>query len=910
MVQASTNPEKSSENTLKIIPAPVIAFTAGSLLFALLRMINKFLLIDGGSILNGDNFDQYTAFISSFLRVLKGEQSFWYSFSLYAGSPSVLTYVYYALSPFNLLYLLPGLSLITITHLIAVLKTGLAAAAFAYYSEKTLGQKKLSAVFFSLCYAFCSWAVIMSVNCMWADSLYTLPLIIVFISKQLRKPSIKDYLCLTLCYAYLFITNFYTGYIIGFFTAFYFVCMTVCTEKETAADLRTHIVNAIKKIGIYVSSAALAAALCAALLLPAAYFLFSHLKGVSESFTGLSASLPEVFSALFACSGTGLYSATPYIYCGLPVLLLAPFYFFMKEISFSRKVATSLMLIFYFCGTLFLPLYAFLHAFDNPNHYSFRFSPCIVFILVSIAERVWQYRTEIASKTLWIFAAVLCAAYAFLVVFSSITGNTSVSDTWLILNAFFIFIWVALIAALRTGKGTKFIPYAAFVLLAAELLISSSVSLRSIAGSSPADGRRVSAEDLILWYQSEKKASETIKDADNGFYRVRVNNEKCFNGASFFGLNTLTSFASYEDLAQRTAFADLGIGNAYHMIYDITGTSLTDMLFSVKYTIDIPEDRAGTSAVIKQNQMVLPIAYTVSSDIASYTATNDPFENMNHLTKCMTGMDVNIFETVSGNDMAVDSFNTYVYNLGDMIAYDIMTDKVSKGWVTYAIPKNETRRAYVYFRPMNGTYFNSLSPYITSPYPTGLDCSLTVANGAVYEVNMNKESAEFNSDEPGFNADDYVYLILYINTDGYTSYSVNDILFSYYDENAVNEIYDYLNEGSMEVTSFEDDHIEGTVTATEERPVLFTSIPYDKGWTAYVDGTPSKIYVTTDDAFCALALAPGEHSIVFDYTAPFSFAGSMISAVAVIILAAIFLKRNPSVKKSSEENSDKTGDKA
>ncbi|MCR5011421.1 MAG: YfhO family protein [Lachnospiraceae bacterium] len=909
MVSTSTNLEKSGEKTLHNIPAPVIAFIAGSLLFALLLVINRFLLIDGGSILNGDNFDQYMAFISSFLRVLKGEQSFWYSFSLYAGSPSVLTYVYYALSPFNLLYLLPGLSLITITHLIAVLKTGLAAAAFAYYSEKTLGQKKLSAVFFSLCYAFCSWAVIMSVNCMWADSLYTLPLIIVFISKQLRKPSIKDYLCLTLCYAYLFITNFYTGYIIGFFTAFYFVCMTVCTEKEIATDLRTHIVNAIKKIGIYVSSAALAAALCAALLLPAAYFLFSHLKGASESFTGLSASLPDVFSALFACSGTGLYSATPYIYCGLPVLLLAPFYFFMKEISFSRKVATSLMLIFYFCATLFLPLYAFLHAFDNPNYYPFRFSPCMVFILVSIAERVWQHRTEIASKTLWIFATALCTAYAFLVVFSSITGNTSISDTWLILNAVFLFTWVALIVALSTGKGTKYIPYAAFFLLTAELLISSSVSLHSVAGSSSADGRRISSEDFSHWYHSEKNAAETIKSADNGFYRVRVNNEKCFNGASLFGLNTLTSFASYEDLAQRTAFADLGFGNAYHMIYDITGTSLTDMLFSVKYTIDIPSDQTDTSAIIKQNQMVLPIAYTVSSDIASYIATNDPFENMNNLTRCMTGKDINIFETVSGNDMAVDSFNTYVYNLGDMIAFDIMTDKVSKGYVTYAIPKDETKKAYVYFQPMNGTYFNSLSPYITASYPTGLNCSLTMANGALYEVNKNKESAGLDSENTSFNADDYVYLILYINTDGYTSYSVNDILFSYYDEAAVNEVYTYLNEGSMNLTSFDDDHIEGTVTATEERPVLFTSIPYDKGWSAYVDGVPTKIYVTTDDAFCALALAPGEHSIAFDYTAPYSFAGSVISTLAVIILAVIFLKRNTSVKKHNKENANEIGEK-
>lgn len=893
------------------IPTPLAAFILAGVLFTILLVVNGFLF--PGSITNGDNLDQYLAFIMSFTRVLKGEQSFWYSFSLYAGSPSALTYVYYALSPFNLLYLLPVFSLITITHIISVLKTGLAAAAFAWYSEKTLGQKRVSAIFFSLCYAFCSWAVIMSINCMWADSLYILPLLIVFISRTIKKADTKSYLCLTLCYAFLFITNFYMGYIIGIFTAIYYVCASVCGELDDKDDSRTLILNVMRKIGIFASSVILAAALCAAFLLPAGYFLFTHLKGATEGFAGLSASLPDVFSALFACSGTGIYSQTPYLYCGLPVLLLCPFYFLSKKISFSRKFCAALILLFYLCASLFLPLYEFLHAYDNPNYYPFRFSPCVVFMLITLAEKAWAYRADIEKKKLWIASAVFCAVYAFLVLFNSVTGITSVSDTYLILNAVFLFVWAFFIIRLSedeamsaTGKKPfkKYLFAISFILLAAELIISSSISLRSVAGSSPEDSRRMDRAGFNLWYNSEKEAVNTIKAADKDFYRIRVNNEKCFNGASLFDINTLTSFASYEELAQRNAFANLGIGNAYHMLYDVSGTALTDMLFSVKYTIDIPAGLTESNTAINENPMVLPIAYTVSSDIASYQATDDPFVNMNNLVHCMTGRDITVYETVSDNGMVADAFNTDVYDLGDMIAYDITTDIANRGWVTYAVPKNENKKTYVYFKPINGTYFNSLSPYIVRPYPVGMDCSLTMATGAVYEVNRSSESAELNNAGAGFNPDDYTYQVLYINTGGYSSYSVSDVVFSYCDENALNEVYETLKEGAMTVTSFTDDHIEGVVTATEEKPVLFTSIPYDKGWTAYVDGMPSKIYVTTDDAFCALALAPGEHTIVFDYTAPYAFAGSVFSAIAVIILAIIYLKGKGSKNKPTAENNN------
>ncbi|MBR4543357.1 MAG: YfhO family protein [Lachnospiraceae bacterium] len=915
MTDIKKNPAKDKKQ-ISFTPfiSPLISFFFGSILFAVLLSINGFLFPGGGSMCNGDNFDQYIAFIESFMRVLKGEQDFWYSFSLYAGAGSVLTYTYYTLSPLNLLYLVPFISIITATHVIAAIKTGLAAAAFSFYSEHTLKTKRLSSVFFSLCYAFCSWAVVMSMNCMWADSLYVLPILIALISDFITLSTKKRFLSLTICYAYLFITNFYMGYIIGIFSALAFIAITICAEEWSSGSsaIKGHITSILKKTVLFISAVLLAAALCAALLVPTAYFLINHLKGYSDSFITLSASIPDIFSSLYACGAQGLYSSTPYIYCGLPVLLLVPFYFFTDRVSFMNKVCTAGLLVFYFCGTIIMPLYQALHAFDNPNHYSFRFSPCIVFILVSMAARVWAENVIIKNKTLWILIASLVAVYSFLVIFNDITGIAPVSDTYLVINAIFMFLWGIIYTqsrkssanSLKANRYAKVLPFAAMAILALELLISGSVSFRSFAGKSADNGPRTDSDTFDFWYGEESAAVKDLHVRDNGFYRIRVDGEKCFNGASLFGTNTLTSFASFEEAAQRNVFASLGIGNSYHMLFDISGTSPVDMLFSVKYDIDIPDSPENGHASINENKRALPIAYTVSSDLAYYRSGTNPFDNTNNLLSCMTGQDISVYEQIPANTIKTESFNTHVYELGNDTAFDMMTDSVNLGWVTYDIPVSGNKTAYAFFTPLNGTYFNSPAPYIVRNSNVGFNCDLTIAAGAIYEAVADSLSAESND------PNDYSHLTLYINTSGYRSYAVGDISFAYYDDSALTDAYNILAPGGMQVTSYTDTRIEGTVDVTEDKPLLFTSIPYDKGWSAYVDGSPSKIYVTLDDTFCTLALAPGKHNVVFIYTPPYAFAGSVISSIAIIVFLAIFISSGVTKKATADPNKADSKDSA
>ena len=100
----------------KLFPLYSAVFTA--VIFLIILALNNICGYGNNTILSGDLFSQYSAFIQSFINTLKGNGSFYYSFSVFLGNPVTASYAYYCLSPFNLLYLLPVISVSAMTLII------------------------------------------------------------------------------------------------------------------------------------------------------------------------------------------------------------------------------------------------------------------------------------------------------------------------------------------------------------------------------------------------------------------------------------------------------------------------------------------------------------------------------------------------------------------------------------------------------------------------------------------------------------------------------------------------------------------------------------------------------------------------------------------------------------------------
>lgn len=89
--------------------------------------------------------------------------------------------------------------------------------------------------------------------------------------------------------------------------------------------------------------------------------------------------------------------------------------------------------------------------------------------------------------------------------------------------------------------------------------------------------------------------------------------------------------------------------------------------------------------------------------------------------------------------------------------------------------------------------------------------------------------------------------------------------------------------------------IQGTIT-NKEAGYFVTSIPYDKGFSVYVDGKETK-YTKVNKAFLGFKMSEGEHDIKIIYHAPGGFAGKCATGLGVIMMLIIMKKRKRGIKK-------------
>ena len=894
-------------NTRKNIPAAFPAFLSASVIFFILLSITGFITPNGGSIYAGATFNQYIPFIRSFTEVLKGHQSFWYSFSLYAGSGTALNYLYFCMSPFNLLYLIPGFSMLSIMYFIIILKAGLAAASYAFFSEKILRQTKPVSLFFSLCWAVSSWSVSLCFNSMWADALYIIPVlagvIILFVQNRSseEKSPLKGriyFLILSLLTAALMITGFTIGYTVLIFSFLFCALLLFIYAPQGVKNLRYYLTGIL----IYTSAMILGLCLGAALLLPAFLFYFDHAAGTLSFSAGLTATLPDILSALFLGTSEGSSNSLPYLYCSLPVLMIIPFIFTSEDISKRRKISAGIMIIFSLCAMLADPLYILFHIFDTPQSYLYRFVPSVIFMLLLISETSLAAFLNSSSKKKTLYTLILIAAYAFLVLFQKVTGIGKTSDTGLLINSAFLAAWLILFTKCNKthSKNTSVIS---IILLCAELTVNGYLGLTAFAGNNSEGPSRISWNDFSKWVYSEEKISEALHSGDPSLYRIRINGEQNFNSASFTGLNSLTSYGAFDDFKTRGTLASLGIATDNRRIYDISGLPVTDMLFGVKYVFRIKDNGEPAAA---NNQYALPFAFMSDPSIAAYCPGKDPFETEENLIAALTGTEYNIYDDVPADKIKTYSFDEEIFDLNPMIAYRHLSSIIFNPFVCYYTDNDaDASDTYAWFATQNICY-GSPSPSLTVT-SEGIDVPLTVETGAPFRGITELPADEI---EPGVDQNKFISWTLNFKDDGYLDYALNEIRFAKLNRSELDRAYSALSAYEMNITEFTDDRIVGTVTATLDHPVLFTTIPYDKGWQAYVDGYPRKIIVTTGGTFCALALSEGTHDIIFEYEAPGKLAGLTITSVAVLIWLLLFLTRSEKKKTSStvEDNKEENNE--
>lgn len=107
---------------------------------------------------------------------------------------------------------------------------------------------------------------------------------------------------------------------------------------------------------------------------------------------------------------------------------------------------------------------------------------------------------------------------------------------------------------------------------------------------------------------------------------------------------------------------------------------------------------------------------------------------------------------------------------------------------------------------------------------------------------------------------------------------------------------------ALQLDSWSQNHFKGSIKVSKPK-ALFLSIPYEKNWTAKIDGKEVPIY-RANAGFMAIPLAAGEHSVELRFSPPYFTTSWIISLIGFILFGGLIWwtsrKKNPTAKE--EEN--------
>ena len=790
-------------------------------------------------ILYGDLYHQYCPFISNLWEKLReGNVSAW-SWTAGGGSDYLALFIYYMASPLNLpALLLPHAWLreaLTLGLLIKIGCAGLFTGIYLCYEHKECTFKECSPALpvFSSLYALCAFTIGYYFNIIWFDSFALLPLVMTGLAALINEGKYKLYV---ISLALAVITNYYMGFFICVFVAITFFGQCI-VQKLSAKDF-------LRKLITLAAFSALAIGITAAFLLPA-WSALKNIYSASHSFParpGLYHSPFDVLGNFIAFTPPTTLEGLPNLYCGMISVLLAGVFLSSHKVPTREKAVFAGTALFLLISCNFNMLDFIMNGFRYGSSYPGRFSFLLSFLLVVFAYRGFLLAQESGKRGM---VALGISALPFLL--SAVIGSQE--KNFIIASAVLCAIYLVIFCFMniKTGKVRQFLQWTFLIVIVAELSASAYIGINPT---------MTSPRDNYPDYATEIQELLSLRQTPaNDFSRTEINGLRSYNDPTLYNYNGIAFFSSIANSAVFNFIAKLGLpGFAGGNRFFYTETSpLANAFLSIRYVLNIhsnPTDsvvyweiagKVGDSLLL-ENKRYLPLGFMVDKKLTDYKPQDNPFASQNKFFNCAAGLSGDLFtitDLTSGPPDSKDGEDRNMWN------YQMPAD----GMVYFycEIFDNGMEQANIY---LNGVPFYNTILFRDNPYVLSLG---RFSQGDVFSFSLLSK---------------YPYLCV-----GY----LNSELFE--------QGYNFWASQPLNLTTFTNTKVCGTVTALNDG-LLYTSIPADKNWSAYVDGKKSKI-VLIDKAMSAVRLKKGFHEIEFKYYNKSFLIGIIISMVSLIVFVAL-----------------------
>lgn len=874
------------------------------------------------SMLYSDQYHQYYPFFLAFRNALRSGDSLLYTWSVGMGMDYLGLISYYLASPLNLLSVLVPDSL-TLAYFSALMpiKLGLAGLFFAIFLKKIFGKNDFSIAVFGSFYALCAWALGYQWNIMWLDTFALLPLVALGTVSLLRD---RKFLLYTITLFLSIFSNYYIGFFTCIFVLLLFICYEICRWQGFKRFFGDLIFIALFSI--------LAIAMTAILELPALAALQTTQSSVNKfpqgfrlniastnDWIGLLDAMRQVAGNMNGGLAPTFKEGLPNLYCGVFTNILAFLFITCRRVKLRDKLCSVALLVFFNVSFIIRQLDYIWHGFHFTNMIPYRFSFLYSFVMLYMAYRAWLMRRSfrlwqiLIALVLSITLLLFCAQFPGFI--DLVSGNTVLAPWDTSVNIMSNLETVGRNCAFVVFTGALLILYAIFLIYGfcwkkhpgrstkrQRMGYLRRMRLRRQLGSSLIMGAMVLELVMTLVcfgvafpgtnvanYPKGKEDTKNVltymqvREAGKPFYRVETTQSQTLNDGALNGYNGISTFTSSANVKVTYFMQALGYAakNTYNRYCFEESSPVANLFLNLKYMLersDKVEDNAyfrdlyqSGNVHLLENTAYLPLGFLANNQLVNldFNAQNGKFQFQNELLKTAAGINEDVWHPVDTNNLNItgsgatinsqysSGYCTYTTQASDKgtVSYSFTSD--SDGFMCVALEQSKRNDFSLW---LNGEYLYSDSYSL----PQMVSVS-DVHAGDVVEVKLTCKAGE--------NGNILVSAAI-----------LDDAVFR--------KCHSILNTSTLELTKFSNTKIDGTIHC-DRSGVLYTSIPQDGNWTAFVDGEQASL-VLIGDAMCGLLLDEGEHTVSFRYENKAFSLGWKISLIALILfIAAYFVFYQP-----------------
>ena len=658
---------------------------------------------------------------------------------------------------------------------------------------------------------------------------------------------------LLLGYSYIFITQFYMGYVIGIFSLAYFVLLCCIEHRERLMGIRSIIVKCLR----YLMTLLLSVGISAFVWLPALKFFVNNRIIVPEQLVERRISIMEFCTRLLWGQNWNENGTLPNVYCGIAVILMIVLFFVFRQIDAKYKIVYGILLLFTIISCFVNALYLMWHGFDNPDGCPYRFSFLISFLLCIMGVLAFENLKDNSIR-------VIIIPFAICLVFCSLCLAVNHKNMqWIFLsNIVLLCLWEGLILSYHLFKDRKTLLLRIMLILAViEIIGNGSVCY--------------SGTTTKLLYNIWNYGANEIKDKlpdDEDIYRVNSLYDIGLNTGTCKGFNSVGYFYSPEYIDTRHALGNLGMYDSPKLMLNFGLTPVTKMILGVRYDVygafeGIIKGESDYHSKVLKNDNILNLGFMVEGAPEDYYFYKDSsFANNNSLISVMTGESIEVFRPINTDCISIYSNGVNIENSQSGNGYRMYRD-IDESAPSLRISV-DTKDVYAYFYNESSSKRDLYNYFLLDG---GVENA--VKRWGDIDVSYIKELEDEN--------DKSVLDILPQGDISETTFE--NVYLATLDIDKLVEAYNILKENQLCISEYRDDYIKASVVGTDNKNLLFTSIPYDKGWRVKVDGVDCTTSPVLNDGFLSVVISePGVHEVEFMFEAEGSKMGRSISLISFV----------------------------